>query len=152
MPVAGGLPQPMPLDRGGFMSFSPDGKHIAYNRIFRNFRTWKRYDGGLAQDVYIYNFDTRKLKHVTDWKGTETSPMWYGQHDLLPRPTTTPTGARTSGLHDLATGDFREVTHFTRLRHRFPEPRRRCRRRAGIVFQQGGTLYVLDLPSEQLHD
>lgn len=51
--LQGGLPQLMPLDRGGFMSYSPDGKRIAYNRIFRNFRTWKRYHGGLGQDIDI---------------------------------------------------------------------------------------------------
>src|SRR5579862_5239555 len=48
VPVSGGLATVMPLDRGGFLSYSPDGKQIAYNRIFRNFRTWKRYDGGLG--------------------------------------------------------------------------------------------------------
>ena len=37
--LTGGLPQPMALDRGGFLSYSPDGKQIAYNRIFRDFRT-----------------------------------------------------------------------------------------------------------------
>jgi tricorn protease len=76
--VTGGLPQPLPLDRGGFLSYGPDGQ-IAYTRIFRDFRTWKRYDGGLAQDIDSYDFQTRQLKHVTDWVGAETSPMWFGK-------------------------------------------------------------------------
>ena len=59
VPLSGGLAQPMPLDRSGFMSFSPDGRQIAFNRIFRDFRTWKRYEGGLAQDIDIYDFETR---------------------------------------------------------------------------------------------
>src|ERR1700716_2584603 len=50
VPITGGLPTELPLDRGGMLSYSPDGQKIVYNRIFRNFRTWKRYDGGLAQE------------------------------------------------------------------------------------------------------
>ncbi len=53
----------------------PDCLH----RIFSDFRTWKRYDGGLAQNIDIYDFQTKQLKHVTDWVGTETSPMWSGK-------------------------------------------------------------------------
>ena len=54
--INGGLPQQLPLPRGGFCSFSPDGKKMAYNRIFREFRTWKRYRGGQADDVWLYDF------------------------------------------------------------------------------------------------
>src|SRR5882757_8489709 len=149
VPLTGGLPQPMPLDRGGFLSYSPDGKQIAYNRIFRDFRTWKRYDGGLAQDIDIYDFQTKQLKHVTDWVGTETSPMWFGKtiyfladHEANRR--------RNIWAYDTGSGEFRQVTHFTDYDIDFPSLGTGAD--AGIVFQQGGKLHVLDLPSEQLHD
>src|SRR5690348_7586187 len=45
VPVDGGEEKLVPLDKGGVFSWSPDGKAIAYNRIFTNFRTWKRYTG-----------------------------------------------------------------------------------------------------------
>ncbi len=151
VPVSGGLPQPLPLDRGGFLSYSPDGKRIAYNRIFRNFRTWKRYHGGLAQDIDIYDFDTRKLTHVTDWPGTETFPMWYGRtiyflsdRDLSQRA--------NIWAYDTDSGQFRQLTHFTDYDIDFPSLGAGAQGQAGIVFQQGGKLHVLDLPSEQLHD
>ncbi len=150
VPVSGGLPQLMPLDRGGFLSYSPDGKQIAYNRIFRNFRTWKRYRGGLGQDLDIYDFQSRTLQHVTDWPGTETFPMWYGKtiyflsdHDSHQR--------ENIWAYDTASHEFRQITHYTDFDIDFPSlgagPGA-----AGIVFQQGGKLHVLDLPSEQLHD
>ena len=44
--IHGGIPETLPLPRGGWCSFSPDGKQLAYNRVFREFRTWKRYRGG----------------------------------------------------------------------------------------------------------
>ncbi|MEI9985824.1 MAG: S41 family peptidase [Aliidongia sp.] len=145
VPVAGGPAEELPLDRGGLLSYSPDGKQIAYNRIFRNFRTWKRYDGGLAQDIEIYDFASKALTRVTDWTGTETAPMWYGKtiyflsdHDEARR--------ENIWAYDTETKQFREVTHFTDYDADFPSLGDN-----GITFQQGGNLYVLDLPTEQLH-
>jgi tricorn protease len=149
VPLAGGLPTALPLDRGGFLSYGP-GQKIAFNRIFRNFRTWKRYDGGLAQDIDIYDFTTRKLEKVTDWPGTETFPMWSGRtiyflsdHDTQRR--------ENIWAYDTESHEFREVTHFTDYDVDFPSLGAGGEGQAGIVFQQGGHLWVLDVPSEQLH-
>src|ERR1700758_3607002 len=77
--IDGGLAEPLALDQGGLASFSADGTKIAYNRIFRNFRTWKRYTGGLAQDIYTYdlknNVFEQQLPHT---EYTDTFPMWHG--------------------------------------------------------------------------
>src|SRR5438105_11168474 len=35
------LPQQLPVPRAGFVSLSPDASKLAYNRVFREFRTWK---------------------------------------------------------------------------------------------------------------
>jgi len=151
VPVDGGLPQALPLDRGGFLSYSPDGRKITYNRIFRNFRTWKRYQGGLSQDIYLYDFDTLKLTRVTDWPGNETCPMWYrhtiyflADHDAQVRA--------NIWAFDIDRGSFRQVTHFSDYDIDFPSLGSADGENAAIVFQKGGKLYVLDLPSEQLHE
>jgi tricorn protease len=145
VPVTGGLATPLPLDSGGLLTYSPDGNSIAYNRIFRNFRTWKRYDGGLAQQVYTYNFESKKLDQITAWKGTNTAPMWYGRklYFLSDRDK-----ARRENIwvYDFDTKAYREVTHFADYDIDFPSLGN-----DGIVFGEGGSLYVLDLPSEQLH-
>ena len=145
VPVEGGAQTALPLDRGGMLSYGPDGHSVAYNRIFRNFRTWKRYDGGLAQDIDIYDFQAKTLRHVTDWPGTETDPMWFGDtiyflsdHDEHRR--------ENIWAYDTRSGQFRQITHFTDYDIDWPSLGD-----SGIVFQQGGSLYVLDLPSEQLH-
>jgi len=54
VPVEGGPSTQVPLPRGGFASYSADGKKLAYNRVFREFRTWKRYRGGMADDIWIH--------------------------------------------------------------------------------------------------
>ena len=74
----GGPSERYPLAEAGHVSFSPDGKRAAITRIFRDFRQWKRYQGGLAQAVWIYDLATHAVKQISDWRGTNTQPMWIG--------------------------------------------------------------------------
>lgn len=145
VPVAGGNPIKMEIDSAvGLATFSPDGKSIAYNRIFRNFRTWKRYNGGLAQDVYTYNFDTQKLNRITTWSGTDTSPMWVG--DKIYYLSDRDENRRANiWVRDLKTGKDHEVTHFTDYDVDFPAFGSNA-----ISFQQGGKLWELNLADESL--
>ncbi len=87
----------MPLDRAGLMSFGPDGHSIAYTGIFRDFRTWKHYNGGLAQDVYTYDFDAKKLTQITHFVGTDMAPMWGARS--ISSPIATKTGAANIWVH-----------------------------------------------------
>jgi tricorn protease len=142
----GGLPRQFPVPRGGTTSFSPDGTKIAYNRIFRNFRTWKDYYGGLAQDVWIYDLGTHALERVTDWKGTDTYPMWY--RDTVYFASDRGAEKRLNiWAYDRGTRAFRQVTHFEDYDVDWPSLGD-----TGIVFQCGGALYAIDLPSETLHE
>jgi tricorn protease len=147
VPVAGGLPTALPIDSAvGLATFGPDGHSIAYNRIFRNFRTWKRYNGGLAQQVFIYDFNTRELKQLTDWSGTNTSPMWYGNRIYYLSDQDANRRANIWVI-DPNTKQTREVTHFTDYDIDFP-----ALGGDAIAFQQGGKLYRLDLPDEHLEE
>ncbi len=145
VPLTGGLATPLALDTSGFLTFGPNGHSIAYTRWMRDFRTWKRYDGGLAQTVYTYDFDTRNLVRVTDWHGTNTSPMWNG-HKIYYLCDNDAARRRNIWVYDQDTRQSRQVTHFTDYDIEFPSLGD-----TGITFQKAGTLYVVDLPSEQVH-
>jgi tricorn protease len=145
VPAAGGAPVALPLDSGGLLTYGPDGHSIAYNRIFRNFRTWKRYEGGLAQQVFTYDFDTQQLTQITDWKGTNTAPMWYGRNIYFLSDRDKNWRANI-WAYDLDTKKTRQITYFSDYDIDFPSLGEDA-----ITFQQGGKLYVLDLPSENLH-
>ncbi len=147
VPVDGGAATRMPIDSAvGLATYAPDGHTIAYNRIFRNFRTWKRYNGGMAQQVFTYDFDTRKSEQITHWSGTNTSPMWVG--DKIYYLSDQDAHRRANlWVYDRETKKAREVTHFTDYDIDFPAYGSNA-----IAFQQGGKLYRLDLPSEQLHE
>jgi tricorn protease len=147
VPVAGGLPTALPIDSAvGLATFGPDGHSIAYNRIFRNFRTWKRYNGGLAQQLFTYDFNTRELKQLTDWSGTNTSPMWYGNHIYYLSDQDAHRRANI-WVVDTDTKQTREVTHFTDYDIDFP-----ALGGDAIAFQQGGKLYRMDLPGEHVEE
>ncbi|MGN1266137.1 MAG: DPP IV N-terminal domain-containing protein, partial [Muribaculaceae bacterium] len=65
-PIDGGMSTELPLPEGGFCSYSPDGKRLAYNRVFREFRTWKYYKGGMADDIWIYDPEAGKVDNITN--------------------------------------------------------------------------------------
>jgi tricorn protease len=73
----GGWAEPMPFVEGSTMSFSPDGKKIAMNRNYRDFRTWKRYRGGRERNIWIYDFDKDSIVKIINWESEETNPVWH---------------------------------------------------------------------------
>ena len=76
--LGGGLPKKLPMPTAGPGSFSPDGKRIVYAPMFRDFRHWKRYQGGWAQDLYVFDLATMQQKKIAASKRTERDPMWIG--------------------------------------------------------------------------
>src|ERR1700683_4085470 len=112
VPVKGALPQQLPLPRGGFASYSPDGTKLAYNRIFREFRTWKRYRGGMADDVWIYDFATKKTEAIAPDPAVHDFPMWSeGKIYFL----SDRGEAKRFNLYgyDVATKELRQLTKYT---------------------------------------
>jgi len=142
--VDGGLPQPLPMDQAGLTSFNADGTKVAYNRIFRNFRTWKRYTGGLAQDIYIYdiknNVFEEKIPH-TDY--TDTFPMWHG-NTVYFTSDRGPEHRLNLYSYDLGSKQVVPLTHFTDFDIMWPSLGDRS-----IIFENGGYLYLYDLASQQ---
>jgi tricorn protease len=137
----GGLETPLPLPEGGSASLSPDGGKLAYCPVDREFRTWKRTMGGRAQDVWIYDFASKKSERITDWKGTDNFPMWAGSTVYF-----TSDRERTLNLfaYDTKTKKTRQVTHFSEFDVLWPSLGNDA-----IVFMNGGSLYRLDLATEQ---
>ncbi len=136
VPINGGLSKELPFTVAGFCSYSPDGKKIAFNHVFREFRTWKYYRGGMADDIWIYDFETKKSENITNNEHQDIIPMWIGReiYFLSDRD-------RTMNLYvyNLDTKETRKVTDFTNFDIKFPS--------AGgnqIVFENGGYIYKFD--------
>jgi tricorn protease len=143
VPLAGGLAEPLPLPRGGFASYSPDDSKLAYNRVFREFRTWKRYRGGMADDVWIYDFTTKKTENITQNAAQDILPMWHGEriYYASDRDANRRMNLFVTNLADRTT---RQLTTFTDFDIKFPSLGDRA-----IVFENGGWIYRFDLASEK---
>jgi tricorn protease len=76
VPVNGGDERPLEIPEGGAGMFSPDGTKLVYTPIDREFRTWKRYRGGRAQDVWIYDLENSTSQQLTDNPATDHQPVW----------------------------------------------------------------------------
>ena len=59
VPATGGLPAPLPMIRAGAGDIHGSGTKLLYSPLSRDFRTWKRYQGGWAQDLYVYDLKTK---------------------------------------------------------------------------------------------
>ncbi|MBN1155478.1 PD40 domain-containing protein [candidate division KSB1 bacterium] len=76
--INGGLPEKLPMLQAGAGDFAPNGQQIVYSPLFRDFRSWKRYQGGWAQDLYIFDLNSLDTKQISPSKRTERDPMWIG--------------------------------------------------------------------------
>lgn len=139
VPAQGGLPQQMALPTAGLSSYSPDGRSIAYNREPSENRTWKRYKGGWAQDLWTYDFAANRSERITDWVGADNFPMWDGDTIYY---NSDRTGRLQIWAYDTKAKQHRQVTFHDEYDVRNPSlgP-------GAIVYENGGWLYVLDLAS-----
>jgi tricorn protease len=141
--LSGGVPQALPVPRGGWCSFSPDGQQMAYNRVFREFRTWKRYRGGQADEIWLHHFGTGETSRLTTDPSQDIFPMWHGDRIYFVSEREESHQANLYVM-DLKTRKPRRLTDFTEFAVKFPSLGD-----TGIVFENGGYLYRLDFQTEK---
>ena len=100
----------LPLPEAGWGSFNGDGSQIAYTRVATEDRTWKRYRGGLAPDLYLYDVRSGTDRQLTNARGTERFPMWIGDTIYYEAD---PDGVLNLFAIDPKTGQSRQLTRYT---------------------------------------
>ena len=137
----GGMPEQIPLPEGGFCSYSPDGKKLAYNRVMREFRTWKYYKGGMADDIWVYDPAAKKVENISNNVSQDIFPMWIGQEIfyISDRDMT-----MNLFVYNTKTKKTEKVTNFTDYDIKFPSTNGEI-----IVFEKGGYLYKFDPKTRQ---
>jgi tricorn protease len=146
VPAEGGLPEKLPVPYGEFGAVSPDGKKLAYTTLSTEFRTWKRYRGGMAPDIWLFDLEKKTSEKVAPSDGNESLPMWHGAtlYFLSDRDTHF---RENIWAYDTATKRCWQVTNFKDSDVHFPSigPKE-------IVLENNGRLYLLDLADEKLRE
>jgi tricorn protease len=137
VPFSGGPATPLPLPTAGAGSFSPDGAQIAYSPLWRDFRSEKRYLGGWANDLYIFDFARRSLTQITDDPHTDRDPMWIGNSVYF--------NSDRSGVFNLYRYDIASRITTQLTQHRDWDVRWPSADATGqIVYELNGELHVYD--------
>jgi tricorn protease len=136
VPAAGGMETPLRIPEGSAGSYSPDGTKLVYTPIEREFRTWKRYRGGRAQDVWIYDLAANRAEQLTNNQYTDNQPVWIGNTIYF-------TSDREDGRlnlwsYDLGSKQTRKVTSHNDYDVLWPSADRNQ-----VVYESGGYLYKL---------
>lgn len=143
VPAEGGEAVEIPLKNGGFASYSPDGKKLAYNYVFREFRTWKRYQGGMADDIRIYDFDTHQSQKITDEIRQDIIPMWSADRNKI-YFISDRDDIMNLYVYNLSDKTTRQLTFNKDYDIKFP-----ALGGDQIVYEQGGILYKFDTRTEK---
>ncbi len=146
IPATGGLPEQLPIAHAEMGAISPDGRKIAFTDKTLVFRTWKRYRGGTAPDIHIFNLDDNSCTNITQNDASDELPMWSGDkiYYLSDRGEN-----KKSNLwsYDTRTKQHKQLTTFADYDVVFPAigPEE-------IVFEAGGKLFLLSLANEKIRE
>ncbi len=151
--LEGGLPERLPMPTAGAGDYSPDGKRIVYAPLFRDFRSWKRYEGGWAQDLAIFDLKTHACKKIAVSPRTERDPMWVRRTEdgkvkneiyfVSDRDTTL-----NLFKYDVETGKVDQITRSTTWDVRWASSDGRSK----IVYELGGELRLYNIENGETRD
>lgn len=143
IPVEGGQPKQIPVGPASLADFSADGRFIAFNRFSREFRNWKRYYGGRAQDIWVGDLETNEFRKITDWKGTDRFPMWYKEKIYFASDR-----EYRMNLYRMNPdgSEVEAITHHDNYDVRWPDMHE-----GRIVYMHGGDLWLVNVESGENH-
>jgi tricorn protease len=134
----GGLPEKLAMPYAELGSFSPDGESIAYvTRITENY-PFKRYRGGFASDVLVYNLKQNKVENITQNPATDGKPAWV-KNKIFYVSDVDKSQRRNIWVYDAASKKSQQLTKFNNedVNYMSAGP-------SDLVFEAGGKLYVLN--------
>ncbi|HMO14592.1 MAG TPA: S41 family peptidase [Pirellulaceae bacterium] len=140
------FPRKLKVPYGTNGVLSDDGKWLAYTPMSRDERTWKRYRGGWASDIWLFNLETNESKQITDWEGTDSFPMFHGDKVYYLSDAGENFRLNIWSYH-LGTGERTQVTNFDEFDCKWPSIGPGNAGQGEIVLQNGSSLWLVDLAS-----
>ncbi|MFK7766007.1 MAG: S41 family peptidase [Mariniblastus sp.] len=143
------VPKKLPLHEGAMGAIHADGKWLAFlPQNSRDHRTWKRYRGGMANDIWLFHLEDHTSKQITDFEGTDSQPMWHG--DVLYYVSDAGPAHRINiWSYDSKSGERRQVTNFKDFDCKWPAIGPGPTGNGEIVLQNGSQLFLVDLATDK---
>ncbi len=140
--LGGGLPQALPMPKSGAGDLSPDRSKVVYSPLFRDFRTWKRYSGGWAQQLYIFDLKSHAAEKITDDPRCHRDPMWVGDKIYY---SSDKDDTLNLYSYDPKTKKTTQLTHSTKWDLRWPSTDHKNR----IIYEMDGELNIFDIATDK---
>jgi tricorn protease len=147
--TAGGLPTQLPVPYGANGVVSEDGTWLAYTPHTTDTRTWKRYRGGMATDVWLFNLKDNTSRKITEWEGTDTLPMWH-KDKVYYLSDEGPEHRLNIWVFNPGSGSRKQVTKFKDFDCKWPSIGPGPSGKGEIVLQNGPSLYLIDLDADEV--
>lgn len=143
IPKTGGMPEKLPIPYGEIATFSSDGKQLAYITKITETYPFKRYRGGLTSDIILFNLENNTVKRITTNTANDGKPAWAGDKIYF-------LSDRADDMrlniwsYDVKGEKLKQVTRFKDfdITYLSAGPK-------DLVFEVGGTLYLMDLSTEK---
>lgn len=135
--VDGGPAEALPMPEAGSGDFSPDSSQLVYSPQSRDFRPEKRYGGGQANALYIFDLKTYATKRITEGPRATRDPIWIGDTIYF---NSDRDGHFNLYAYNIPAGKTSEITNNKVWDVRWPSSDNQGR----IVYELNGELQVLD--------
>ncbi len=138
----GGPAEALPMPEAGSGSFSADGSKIAYSPRFRDFRPEKRYGGGQANKLFIYDMASADVILISDSPRSCRDAMWIGSTVFY---NSDKDGKFNLYGYDTASGKTVQVTKNRDWDIRWPSTDGKNR----IIYERDGEIEIMDVGSKK---
>jgi len=135
--VDGGPAEALPMPEAGSGDYSPDGGQMVYSPQSRDFRPEKRYGGGQANKLYIFDLKTNSTKPITEGPRATRDAMWIGDTIYY---NSDRDGHFNLYAYSPKSGKTSQVTQNKQWDVRWPSSDHQAR----IIYEMDGELQILD--------
>jgi tricorn protease len=140
--VDGGPTEALPMPQAGSGDYSPDATQMVYSPQSRDFRPEKRYGGGQANSLYIFDLKTYATKRITEGPRATRDPIWMGNTIYF---NSDRDGHFNLYAYDVPSGKTTQITSNKVWDVRWPSADNQDR----IIYELNGELQILDAKSRK---
>jgi tricorn protease len=142
IPMTGGAPTALPMPEAGSGDFSPDGSKMVYSPRSRDFRSEKRYGGGQANTLYIYDLTTNDARKISEGVRPWRDAMWIGEKIYF---NSDKDGQFNLYSYNVSNGKATPATSFKDWEVRWASSDDQSR----VIYERNGELEILDTNSNK---